>query len=969
MIVWGTLWGALFGLLADRFDSEGLIFGAVLGALAGWTLRRSVDRRIAASLKGSPLAPGARDQVAAATPAAAPSTAKDRKAAAEAGAAATPRATGADAVPAAVNARETVPAQAAVPSAAKPAAEPRALDTPWVPTIPGRAPAAAAASMSATTARDAAVETSAAHAEFAAPSKLDTALAQFKAWMLGGNTVARLGALVFFVGLAFLARFAAERGLVPPELRLIGIAVVAIVLLVLGFRLRGTRTGYALTLQGAGVAILYLTIFAALRLYGFMPPLLAFALMVAVCALSAMLAVLQDARALAVIGAAGGFLAPILASTGQGDHVALFSYYTVLNLGILGVAWKKDWRLLNIVGFVSTFGIATAWGVLRYTPGHYASTQPFLILFVLIYTAIAMLFAWRRAPKATDYVDATLIFGTPLVASGLQAGLVRYFEYGLAVSSLAAAAFYLALAALLARRHLAQLRLLVECFLALGVVFLSLAVPFALDARWTAAAWALEGAAIVWIGLRQKRRLARAFGFLLQLGAMLAFADSLSWRAPQPLPLANAEFIGALLLALSAAACAWLLRDRLASEHQWDRLEQAMPAPLFLYGYLWWLGAVLLEITRRVPALDSVGTFAIAIDNQPFLFLAAAVVSATAACRFGMARDWAVATWPAHASLPLMLLFALAGSIAYRHLFEGLGWACWPIAIVAHLIALRWIDRRPPHGWFEALHAGGVWLLALLVASAGKSLIDAAELWATAWGPAAAVASASLVVAMVASASTSPRLCAAWPMARFARAYGAFGIAPIAALVFLGALGMTLTNRGHAAPLPHLPLLNPIDLSFLLMLAALWHWRSRLLAAAWELPRLVHGPGLLIVTGVALFVWINTVWLRVAHHFFGVRWDATALFNSFVVQAGYALLWTLIAVALMLFASRRSLRLPWLIGAGLLGMTVLKLMLIDLSNAGGGERIIAFIGVGALMLAVGYFAPLPPKPRVAVEAA
>ena len=147
---------------------------------------------------------------------------------------------------------------------------------------------------------------------------------------------------MLFIGLAFLARFAVEQGLVPPQLRLAGIGLVASVLLVIGFRLRERRTGYALTLQGAGVAILYLTLFAAFRLYGFWPATLAFGLMVAVCAGAAMLAVLQDARALAVIGAAGGFVAPILASTGQGDHVALFSYYMVLNLGILAVAWRKE---------------------------------------------------------------------------------------------------------------------------------------------------------------------------------------------------------------------------------------------------------------------------------------------------------------------------------------------------------------------------------------------------------------------------------------------------------------------------------------------------------------------------------------------------------------------------------------------------------------------------------------------------
>ncbi len=87
---------------------------------------------------------------------------------------------------------------------------------------------------------------------------------------------------------------------------------------------------YAQVLQGGAVAVLYLTLFVAFRFYGVLAVLPVFICMVAVAALAAALAVLQDARALAVIGALGGFATPLLLSSGSGDHVALFSYYLVL---------------------------------------------------------------------------------------------------------------------------------------------------------------------------------------------------------------------------------------------------------------------------------------------------------------------------------------------------------------------------------------------------------------------------------------------------------------------------------------------------------------------------------------------------------------------------------------------------------------------------------------------------------------
>ena len=125
-----------------------------------------------------------------------------------------------------------------------------------------------------------------------------------------------------------------------------------------------------------------------------------------------------------------------------------------------------------------------------------------------------------------------------------------------------------------------------------------------------------------------------------------------------------------------------------------------------------------------------------------------------------------------------------------------------------------------------------------------------------------------------------------------------------------------------------------------------------------------HGAAVLAGAG---FVLLNTIWLRIAHHFFDVDWRASALFDSFIVQTGYAILWSVLALLLMVFAHRRGLRSVWMVGAGLLGLTVVKLIFIDLANRGGFERIIAFISVGVMMLLIGYLAPLPPASEHKME--
>ncbi|MCZ2943493.1 DUF2339 domain-containing protein, partial [Acinetobacter baumannii] len=81
---------------------------------------------------------------------------------------------------------------------------------------------------------------------------------------------------------------------------------------------------------------------------------------------------------------------------------ALFSYFALLNAGILAIAWFKAWRLLNLIGFVGTFGIGFAWGMRSYTPELLWSTEPFLILFFLMYLAIGLLFARRKLQEVGD---------------------------------------------------------------------------------------------------------------------------------------------------------------------------------------------------------------------------------------------------------------------------------------------------------------------------------------------------------------------------------------------------------------------------------------------------------------------------------------------------------------------------------------------------------------------------------------
>jgi uncharacterized membrane protein len=115
------------------------------------------------------------------------------------------------------------------------------------------------------------------------------------------------------------------------------------------------------------------------------------------------------------------------------------------------------------------------------------------------------------------------------------------------------------------------------------------------------------------------------------------------------------------------------------------------------------------------------------------------------------------------------------------------------------------------------------------------------------------------------------------------------------------------------------------------------------------------------VFSALLFLWINALVLRTIHFWYDVPYTPHALWHSTLVQAVLSLLWSILALATMVYANRRRWRTPWLAGAGLLGIVVAKLFAVELAQVGTITRIVSFIGVGLLLLLIGYLAPVPPR--------
>jgi len=197
------------------------------------------------------------------------------------------------------------------------------------------------------------------------------------------------------------------------------------------------------------------------------------------------------------------------------------------------------------------------------------------------------------------------------------------------------------------------------------------------------------------------------------------------------------------------------------------------------------------------------------------------------------------------------------------------------------------------------------------------------------------------------------REAARWPFERFGEAYGATAGTTLAALVVAWFAMVNAMSPGNPAPLPFVPLLNPLDLVLLAALVALARW-----AKAWTHveDRVRYGA-----LGAAAFVALNGTVARTAHHWGDVPWRLAALLDYKPLQAAFTLTWTATALALMLWATRKGVRAAWMAGGVLLAAVVVKLFVLDLAALSGLTRVVAFMGVGGLLLVIGYVAPLPPS--------
>ncbi|MEE8580930.1 MAG: DUF2339 domain-containing protein [Myxococcota bacterium] len=351
------------------------------------------------------------------------------------------------------------------------------------------------------------------------PRALETWLRSF---LTEGNPLNKLGALSLIFGAVIVFKYAVDNQWLGPTGR-IGLGfLVGAGLFALGevYARRGWQ-GFASGLVGAGNGVLFVAVYFGQQQYAIIPAGVAFGLYVLLTATVVTQSLRYDGPALAVWGLLGGYLTPVLASTGSGDYVFLSSYLLVLNSGVFAVAYHRNWQPLKWMAFALTVPYTALWVIdflahsheTRWLELHWL--LPFLGVFFLYFAAIP---TWRSLVKREpiDVFGQALTVMNGAVHFGLAAALL-YEDHRawLGVVSVLAAFVYVVISRQVVRQPTIDGRAL-RVFSGTAAAFLLLATPFLATGSAITLVWCAETVFLAWVCTQPR------FGFLvLHVVAML----------------------------------------------------------------------------------------------------------------------------------------------------------------------------------------------------------------------------------------------------------------------------------------------------------------------------------------------------------------------------------------------------------------------------------------------------------------
>src|SRR5580658_9434616 len=333
--------------------------------------------------------------------------------------------------------------------------------------------------------------------------------------VVAGRWLNYVGILALLFAVTFFLKYAFDNNWVGPRGR-VGIGLLAgSILYPWSHHLldRGYKY-FSEGIAGLGAAVLYLSLWAGWHYYHIFSQDIAFMAMIAVTAVTLVVAVGRNSERIAFLALVGGVITPMLVSTGQNHEVSLFTYLTILGAGVLGIAWVRDWKSLPPVQFLATLVYFWGWYSDFYGPYELETTVMFATVFFILFAALPVVRS-RRDGELSGLEAAIVLVNSLAYLVALRVMLWPENRWALTGAVLALAAVHLAAERMLPEKRGTEVRLARILYAGLALTFVTLAIPIRLDGNWITIAWAVQGAVLIWSGLRAQIAALRWAGLAL----------------------------------------------------------------------------------------------------------------------------------------------------------------------------------------------------------------------------------------------------------------------------------------------------------------------------------------------------------------------------------------------------------------------------------------------------------------------
>lgn len=241
--------------------------------------------------------------------------------------------------------------------------------------------------------------------------------------LVGIKLFSWIAGLALVLAAVFLFKYSVEHGWLRPPIRAaIGVMSGVALLIVCELRFARNYRFTANAMDGAGIGILYATLFAMHNRWQLLPPWLAFVLMIVVTAVAVIQSTRRDSVFIALLGLLGGFATPALLSSGENRPIALFSYLLLLNAGMSWVAYRKRWPALTALTVVLTAIYQWSWIAKFLDRGQLPLAASIFVVFAIL-GASAL---WTRKGEAPFERTATIGAALPLLFAFFTAIVPEY---------------------------------------------------------------------------------------------------------------------------------------------------------------------------------------------------------------------------------------------------------------------------------------------------------------------------------------------------------------------------------------------------------------------------------------------------------------------------------------------------------------------------------------------------------------